>query len=99
MCDPWIDVAMFCISAAYDRERIDRTMALYAGREPTLAEKAKVYCYVAAGGLLWSEWSEYKQQFGVNYSEYAVRQYRYARHFPAYAQEAYAQWQREGGEA
>lgn len=99
MCDPWIDVAMFCISAAYDKEGIDRTMALYAGREPTLAEKAKVYCYVAAGGLLWSQWSEYKQQFGVNYSEYAVRQYRYARHFPAYAQEAYAQWQREGGGA
>ncbi len=99
MCDPWIDVAMFCISAAYDREQIDRTMALYAGREPTLAERAKVYCYVSAGGLLWSQWCEYKQQFGVNYSEYAVRVYRYAKRFHVYAKEMFELWKKEGGPA
>lgn len=32
-------------------------------------------------GLLWSNWCEYKGQLGVEFGEYSLRQYRYAKDF------------------
>ena len=49
--------------------------------------RAKIYCYVAACGLLWSNWTEYKSTLGVEFGEYGLKQYRYAKDFYAYARE------------
>ena len=87
MQDPHVDVAMFCIYSLYDKPRIDRLIDIYfeGGCGPAL--RAKIYCYVAACGLLWSNWTEYKRGLGVEFGEYGMRQYRYAKDFTRYALE------------
>ena len=37
--------------------------------------------YIAACGLLWSNWCEYKRSLGVEFGEYSLRQYRYAKEY------------------
>lgn len=88
MQDPHVDVAMFCIYAMYDREQTEALIDAYftAGCEP--AVRAKIYCYIAACGLLWSNWCEYKHQLGVDFGDYALRQYEYAREYFAIATDA-----------
>ncbi|MCL2167417.1 MAG: phosphocholine cytidylyltransferase/choline kinase family protein [Clostridiales bacterium] len=85
MCDPHIDIAMFCLYADYDKNRADRVIDQYFGGEANDLDYFKVYAYAAAGGLLWSVWCEYKDKMGVNYGDYAMRQYRYAKRFHQYA--------------
>lgn len=87
MSDPAIDVAMFAIYADYDKEGFERAMEFYYKKTPTILQRFKVYSYAAIAGLLWSVWCEYKAQFGINYGEYAIKQYRYARNFYNYATE------------
>ena len=43
--------------------------------------RLKIYCYVSACGLLWSNWCEYKYQLGIDFGEYSLRQYRYAKEY------------------
>lgn len=45
------------------------------------ATRIKIYCYIAACGLLWSNWCEYKRNLGVEFGEYSLRQYRYAKDY------------------
>jgi len=90
MCDPHIDIAMFCLYAEYDRQGVERVLNMYYGNELTDTDRFRVYCYIAAGGLLWTVWSEYKISYGVNYSQYAVKQYRLAKEYSQYAREALA---------
>ena len=45
------------------------------------AIRIKIYCYIAACGLLWSNWCEYKRNLGVEFGEYSLRQYRYAKEY------------------
>ena len=47
----------------------------------------KIYALIAACGLLWSNWCEYKQHLGVEFGEYSLRQYRYAKEYYRYAVE------------
>ncbi len=81
MQDPHIDIAMFCIYSFYDRVQVDHLIDLYfaEGCEKTL--RIKIYCYIAACGLLWSNWCEYKRKLGVEFGEYSLRQYRYAKEY------------------
>ena len=81
MQDPHVDIAMFCIYALYDRARIDRLIDLYFEGSCQPDIRVKIYCYVASCGLLWSNWCEYKRQLGVEFGEYSLRQYRYAKDF------------------
>ena len=86
MQDPHVDIAMFAIYAMYDKEKVDRLIDIYFGDEGCGREtRAKLYCYVAACGLLWSNWCEYKHSLGVEYGEYSLRQYRYAKDYYRYA--------------
>ncbi len=87
MQDPHVDLAMFSIYSFYDKKQIDHLLGIYFGTEPDHAIKAKIYCYVAACGLLWSNWTEYKNTLGVEFGEYGLRQYRYAKEFYRYAVE------------
>lgn len=92
MQDPHVDIAMFCIYSMYDKEQVDRLIGIYFGEEEgahavPAAVVAKIYAYIAACGLLWSNWCEYKLSLGVEFGEYSLRQYRYAKEYYKYATE------------
>lgn len=81
MQDPHVDVAMFIIYALYDREQADRLIDIYFEGKCSEALRTKIYCYIAACGLLWSNWCEYKLDLGVEFGEYSICQYRFAKDF------------------
>lgn len=81
MQDPHVDVAMFIIYALYDREQADRLIDIYFEDKCSEAVRTKIYCYIAACGLLWSNWCEYKLDLGVEFGEYSICQYRFAKDF------------------
>ena len=81
MQDPHVDIAMFCIYALYDREQVDRLIDIYFENNCSDAVRTKIYCYIAACGLLWSNWCEYKLDLGVEFGEYSLCQYRYAKDY------------------
>lgn len=81
MQDPHVDIAMFCIYALYDRSEVDHLIDIYFENNCQEEIRTKIYCYVAVCGLLWSNWCEYKRTFGIEFGEYSLRQYRYAKDF------------------
>ncbi len=87
MHDPDIDIAMFSVSAGYNREEIDRLIEIYFSEGYSQETKVKIYSYVALCGLLWSNWSEYKTYVGVEQGDYSYRQYKYAKKFYSIAKE------------
>lgn len=87
MQDPHVDIAMFCIYSLYDRPQIERLIDIYFEGSCPDKVRTKIYCYIAACGLLWSNWCEYKLQLGVEFGEYSLRQYRYAKEYYHIAQE------------
>lgn len=89
MQDPHLDIAMFAIYAMYDREMVDKLIDLYFLKGCSHQIRMKIYCYIAASGLLWSNWCEFKRQCGVDFGAYAQRQYDYAKEYAAYFQEEY----------
>ena len=87
MQDPHVDVAMFCIYSLYNKRQVDRLIAAYFKEGCDDATRIKIYCYIAACGLLWSNWCEYKRNLGVEFGEYSLRQYRYAKDYYRIVQE------------
>ena len=81
MQDPHVDLAMFCVYSGYDREKCDRLIDLYFPEGCGRRTRIKIYCYIAVSGLLWSNWCEYKRSLGIEFGEYALLQYRYAKEF------------------
>jgi len=81
MQDPHVDIAMFCIYSLYDREQIDQLIDIYFQKQCQKNTRIKIYCYIAMRGLLWSNWCEYKRQLGVEFGEYSLCQYRYAKDY------------------
>lgn len=81
MQDPHVDIAMFCIYSLYEKDQIDRLIDIYFENQCPKAIRLKIYCYIAACGLLWSNWCEYKRSLGVEFGEYSLRQYRYAKEY------------------
>ena len=85
MQDPHLDVAMFILYSGYDRRQADDLIDLYFQDNCDRQTRVKLYCYIAAGGLLWSNWCEYKKSLGVCFGAYARRQYQYAKEYSALA--------------
>lgn len=81
MQDPHVDLAMFAVYSFYDKSQIDKLINLYFNSKCTDETRIKIYCYVAVCGLLWSNWCEYKLTFGIEFGEYSIKQYRYAKDF------------------
>ena len=83
MQDPHVDIAMFCIYSMYNKEQIDRLIDIYfeddGGCEKVT--RAKIYCYISICGLIWSNWCEFKRNLGVEFGEYSLYQYRYAKEY------------------
>lgn len=87
MQDPHVDIAMFCIYALYSRQQIDEVIDLYFEKMCDIKIRVKIYCYIAVCGLIWSNWCEYKRHLGVEFGEYSIRQYRYAKDYFRIVQE------------
>ena len=90
MQDPHVDIAMFCIYSLYNKRQCDRLIDIYFSDKPNGCDqttRAKIYAYIAACGLLWSNWCEFKRKLGVEFGEYSLRQYRYAKDYYRYAKE------------
>ena len=85
MQDAHVDIAMFCIYAMYDKEHVDQLIDIYFEHKCRDVIRLKIYCYIATCGLLWSNWCEYKHQLGVEFGEYSLSQYRYAKEYYSYA--------------
>lgn len=81
MQDPHVDVAMFIIYSLYNREQADHLINLYFQGSCSAETRTKIYCYIATCGLLWSDWCEYKSHLGVEFGEYSLAQYRYAKDY------------------
>ena len=88
MQDPHVDIAMFCIYSCYkEKKNIDNLIDIYFEGNCSIQNRIKIYCYVALCGLLWSNWCEYKRQLGVEFGEYSLMQYRYAKDYFKIARE------------
>lgn len=81
MQDPHVDISMFSIYALYDKNQVDELIDIYFEKNCPDTVRIKIYCYIAACGLLWSNWCEYKRNLGIEFGEYALRQYRYAKDY------------------
>ena len=86
MCDQHMDIAMFAIYSAYDWEQVVWLTNQYFGGTATPETHMKIACYLAAAGLLWSNWCEYKRLCGVTFGSYARTQYAYAAEYSYFAQ-------------
>ncbi len=89
MQDPHVDIAMFCIYCLYDKKQVDRLIDIYFKDCCDKPTRAKIYAYISMCGLLWSNWCEFKSKLGVEFGEYSLRQYRYAKDYYRYAVEAF----------
>ena len=78
---------MFGIYSLYNREQMDQLIDLYFDGKCSKEIRIKIYCYIAVCGLLWSNWCEYKRNLGVEFGEYSLRQYRYAKDYYRIVQE------------
>lgn len=87
MQDPHLDIAMFAIYAMYNEDQINRLIDFYFDGKCDEETRIKIYCYIACCGLLWSNWCEYKSILGVEFGEYSIRQYRYAKDYYKIVQE------------
>jgi len=81
MQDAHVDLAMFCIYAMYDRPQVDALIDSYFTEGCPQEVRTKIYAYIAVCGLLWSNWCEYKSRLGVEFGEYSLKQYRYAKDY------------------
>jgi len=88
MQDPHVDLAMYSIYSYYDKGQVDELIDIYFENNCPIRTRIKIYCYVAVCGFLWSNWCEYKRNLGVEFGEYSLKQYRYAKEFYVYARAA-----------
>lgn len=81
MQDPDLDIAMYAIYAGYNKQQFDKLIDIYYQDKCDKIIRHKIYAYAAVGGLLWSNWCEYKQSLGLDFGEYSLSQYRYAKKY------------------
>lgn len=81
MQDRYVDLAMFAIYTGYTREETDRLIRVYFDGECPDEVYWRIIAYEAIGGLLWSNWCEFKEDVGVYFDTYPEIQYRYAREY------------------
>lgn len=81
MQDTDVDIAMFCIYAMYEKNEVDQLIDIYYENQCPKQIRLKIYCYIAICGFLWSNWCEYKYTLGVEFGEYSLKQYRYAKEY------------------
>lgn len=75
---------------------MDNLIDIYFQQNCPDETRVKIYCYIAACGLLWSNWCEYKAILGVKFGEYSQRQYDYAREYYQIVQDILSREEDEG---
>jgi len=81
MQDPHVDIAMFAVYSMYEREQVETLIDCYFTEGCPPETRMKIYAYIAMCGMLWSNWCEYKSHMGVEFGEYSLRQYRFAKDY------------------
>lgn len=81
MQDPHVDIAMFCVYSMYNRQQVEQLITAYFPEGCKDEVRIKTYAYISVCGLLWSNWCEYKRQLGMEFGEYSIRQYRFAKDY------------------
>jgi CTP:phosphocholine cytidylyltransferase-like protein/thiamine kinase-like enzyme len=81
MQDSHVDIAMFAVYSMYDRAQVETLIDCYFIEGCPPETRRKIYAYIAMCGLLWSNWCEYKSHMGVEFGEYSLRQYRFAKDY------------------
>ena len=81
MGDPDLDIAMFALYAMFTQKQLDEIINLYYKNKCPDEIRLKIYCYMALGGLLWSNWCEYKEQHGAKFGKYSTWQYNTAKYY------------------
>lgn len=85
MQDPDMDIALTLIYSGYDKKQSDEMIDAYYPEGITNQHRRKIYAFMAVCGLLWSNWCEYKTNQGIEFGNYAMKQYRYAKDFYHFA--------------
>ena len=96
--DPLVDVAMFCISAAFDKRQSDRLLKDYLQKRPDIQQRARFYTYIATASLMWSLWSEFKTANGEVFEGYTKRTYAMCQKYCALAERMFDTLEQEGSE-
>ena len=81
MQDPHMDIAIFAVRSLYDRNHIDKLIDIYFENECRKETRYKIYAYVAICGFMWSNWCEAYRMSGIDFGEYSLKQYRYAKEY------------------
>lgn len=81
MNDPLFDLAGWIVYKKYTDEQVNHIIDIYLEHHATKLELSKIYAYIAAMGLLWSNWCEYKRKCGEEFGDYAEQQFEYARRY------------------
>lgn len=84
MQDPHVDIAMFCIYSLYTKRQVDNLIDIYFENKCSKIVRLKIYAYISVCGLLWSNWCEFKRNCGVEFGEYSLKQYRFAKDYYNY---------------
>lgn len=87
MQDPDVDIAMFAIYSMYEKDKVDELIDAYYTEGCSKAVRLKIYAYIAVCGFLWSNWCEFKRHEGVEFGEYSLRQYGYAKEYYKYVKQ------------
>lgn len=87
MQDPHVDIAMFAVFAMYNHKQVEELIDIYFEGQCATETRIKIYCYISACGLLWSNWCENLRIQGVNVGEYSLKQYRFAKVYSRIAEE------------
>lgn len=87
MQDEDVDIAMFAIYAMYEKDKVDELIDAYYTEGCTGEVRLKIYAYIAVCGFLWSNWCEFKRHEGVEFGEYSLRQYGYAKEYYRYVKQ------------
>jgi len=96
--DPIVDIAMFCISAAFNKRQSDRLLHMYLERTPTAEEFARLYTYIATAGLMWSLWSVFKTANGEIFEGYTERTYNLCKKYSKLAQRIFDRIEKESNQ-
>lgn len=81
MYDPLIDIAMCSIYSYYSEQELDWLLETYLERTPTDEERFCTYAYAALGGFLWALWAVFKSMEGVEFGDYTIVMYHYAKQY------------------
>ncbi len=81
MQDPLVDIGMFSVYSNLDESSIRQLLDMYYEGNSTSLLRLRLYAYVAVIGLLWSNWCEFKRLQGVDFGQYSLNQYRFAKEY------------------